>query len=579
MDESAERTRVEWHEWGPEPFEIADRAGKPVLLSLSATWCSWCHEMDEETYSEPRIAANVNDGFVPVRVDVDRHPRVRERYNMGGFPSTVFLTPSGEQLTGAGYLAPDGMRQVITSVRKMWDGKGAEAGRIPRSLQGEATPAGELTPRIEEQLLGALHETYDEQAGGWGTDAKFPMPRTIEFALKREREQAVRTLDAVGANLLDDYAGGFYRYAAGGDWSEPHYEKMLDTNAAIVRAFANAYLYTGREEYRQPAADTIDYLTTTLWTGDAFAGSQSAGPGAEFYAREPTDREAADEPPVDPTHFADRNALAADALLTYHAYTDDDTARRYAERALDYLAETLIEDGEVVHFRDPENADEVGESLLLADHARTVAALTTAREVLGPDALDERPIDLARSVADAAIDELHDEGSFRDGPASGEGLLDRPLRPLDGNVEMADALLDLAVLTDEDRYRDVARETVEAFAGAWDRFGPQVAGYGSAASRLLNGTLVIRIADDAGTDLHRAALRMGDHEKVVVPDAEGIDAGTAAASIVTDADEPSSSSPRSQAPENAAVSSDPAETPDQLEARVSALIDERSGQD
>ncbi|SNZ06301.1 hypothetical protein SAMN06269185_1121 [Natronoarchaeum philippinense] len=565
MDESAERTRVEWHEWGPEPFEIADRTGKPVLLSLSATWCSWCHEMDGETYSEPRIAANVNDGFVPVRVDVDRHPRVRERYNMGGFPSTVFLTPEGEQLTGAGYLGPDGMRQVITSVRKLWDGKGAEAGRVPRSLQGEATPAGELTPQIEEQLLGALHETYDERSGGWGTDAKFPMPRTIEFALKRERQQALRTLDAVGANLFDEHAGGFYRYAAGEDWSEPHYEKMLDTNAAIVRAFANAYLYTGGEEYRQPAADTIDYLTTTLWTGDAFAGSQSAGEGASYYARAATEREDADEPSVDPTLFADRNALAVDALLTYRAYTDDDAAGRFAERALDTLDAELIADGEVSHYRDPENTDDVGESLLLADHAHTVAALTTAREVLGADALDGRAIEVARRVADAAIDELHAEGSFRDGPASGEGLLDRPLRPLDGNVEMVDALLDLAVITGEDRYHDVARETIEAFAGAWDRFGPQVAVYGSAASRLLNGTLVIRVGNPAGSDLHRAALRMGDHEKVVVPGADDVADGTATVSIVTadDAD---------------ATAADPATTPGELETRVSDLTADRSGE-
>src|SRR6056297_3248128 len=165
-------THVEWADWGDEAFAEAQATSTPILLSLTANWCRPCDEMDAETYSDPRIAAIVGDDFVPVRVDVDRRPDVRDRYNMGGFPSTVFLTPNGELLTGAGYLAPDGMRQVITSVRKMWDGKGAEAGRVPRSLQGEATPVGELTPRIEEQLLGALHETYDEQAGGWGTDAK-----------------------------------------------------------------------------------------------------------------------------------------------------------------------------------------------------------------------------------------------------------------------------------------------------------------------------------------------------------------------------------------------------------------------
>ncbi|OYR79669.1 thioredoxin domain protein, partial [Halorubrum sp. E3] len=106
----SDETRVEWRDWGPEAFAEADERDRPVLLSLSATWCEGCHEMDAITYAEPRIAANVNEGFVPVRVDVDRHPRVRERYNMGGFPTTAFLTPEGKLLTGAGYLDVDGMR-------------------------------------------------------------------------------------------------------------------------------------------------------------------------------------------------------------------------------------------------------------------------------------------------------------------------------------------------------------------------------------------------------------------------------------------------------------------------------------
>jgi uncharacterized protein YyaL (SSP411 family) len=91
--ESDPRVGVDWRGWGAESFAEAAERGVPVLLSLTATWCSGCHEMDRETYADPRVAAAVRDGYVPVRVDVDRHPRVRERYNMGGFPSTVFCTP------------------------------------------------------------------------------------------------------------------------------------------------------------------------------------------------------------------------------------------------------------------------------------------------------------------------------------------------------------------------------------------------------------------------------------------------------------------------------------------------------
>ncbi|MFC4544078.1 DUF255 domain-containing protein [Halosolutus amylolyticus] len=539
-------TRVEWREWGQDAFDEAEATDRPVLLSLTATWCDHCHEMDAETYAEPRIAANVNDSFVPVRVDVDRHPRVRDRYNMGGFPSTVFCAPDGGVLTGAGYLGPDGMRQVLDSVRTMWETKGSGAARIPRPLREDNPPAGDLTPEIESAMLGQLTETYDEVAGGWGDGPKFPLPDALEFALKRDREMALRSFDAVGANLLDEYDGGFYRFATDRDWSGLQYEKLLDSNGALVRAFANAYLHTGADEYRDPAERTIEYLTTTLWNGsaDAFANSQAPGE-PDAHGLDATDRATADEPPVDEGVFAGSNALAIEGLLTYYAYTDDERARRYAERALATLREDLLEEGVARHERDATLQAGDDPTCLLATQARVLGALTTAASTIETALLED-----ARAVADATIDRLHDEDSFLDGPATGVGLCDRPLRPLDSNVAFADGLLELAVLSGEDRYRTYARETLEAFAGASDRFGVQIARYGTAVARLLEGPLVIRVAGEPGTDLHRAALRLADHEKVVVPDA-------------TDDLEPG----RARV-ERDGRRSTPAETPEQLSNRV-----------
>ena len=546
-----DETHVEWRDWGAEAFAEADERDCPVLLSLSATWCEGCHEMDAITYAEPRIAANVNEGFVPVRVDVDRHPRVRERYNMGGFPTTAFLTPEGELLTGAGYLDVDGMRQVLESVRQMWADKGREAGRVPRALDADLPPSGELTDAIESHLAGQIEAKYDEEYAGWGSDAKFPLPRTVEFALKRDRDRALRTLDAVRDHLADDVAGGFFRFAGTPDWGDVAYEKPIDTNAAVTRAFANAYLYTGDEAYLAPALDAVEFLTDDLWTGYGVGGSVGPGLGRAYYAASAADREDLDSPRRDLTVFAGGNALAADALLAVAAYTDDERAREYADRILGGLERDLIDadSGAVTHYR---GSDEVGEADLLADAARVVSAYTRAAGVLGEGAA------VARSVADRAIDRLRVDGSFVDGPRSGAGLLDRPFRPLDGNVEMATALLDLAALTGEERYETVARETAGSFAGATERLSVQVAGYGSLAGRLLRGTTVVAVGDEPGSDLHRAAWRVADHEKVVVPNAHREDAP----------------SPRSVPAGSAVVIageavSEPAETPDELMARVS----------
>jgi hypothetical protein len=505
-NESEPAVGVDWREWGTDAFDEARERGVPLLLSLTATWCSACHEMERETYGEPRVAAAVRDGYVPVRVDVDRHPRVRERYNMGGFPSTVFCTPAGEVLTGATYLGPDGMKQVLDRIRETWAERGGDAGSVPRALAGDPTPAGEVTGRIEEHLAGQLEAQYDHEFAGWGTDAKFPLPRTIEFALKRERHQALSTLDVIQRRLFDEVDGGFFRYAGSRDWSDVAHEKLLATNAALVRAFANGYLYTGDDAYRETARSTVAFLTDDLWTGRAVGGSLGPADESDYYALAAAERADAAPPRRDLTVYAGDNGLAAEAFLTLAAYTDDEGARDAAERVLDHLRTELITDGVVTRYRD---GDDAGEGGLLEEHARVAAAFCRAEQVLGEGK------QTARAVIDHAIETLHDDGSFRDGPAAGEGLLDRPLRPIDGNVELAEVCLDLAALTGEAEYETVAREVVAAFAGATDRFGIQVAGYGSVAARLCRPALVIEVPD--GGDLHRAALRVADHEKVVVP--------------------------------------------------------------
>lgn len=493
-------TLVEWHEWGSAPFEEARAADRPVLLSISAPWCEWCATMDREAFSNPSVAANIHDDFVPIRVDADRRPRVRDRYTMGGFPSTVFLTPRGEVITGATYMGGESLRSVLERVRDSWIETDEDPGHIPRALRDSELPNGDLDDRIGREMEHQLQAAYDDEFGGWGEDAKFPLPRTVEFALKRDRSQALRTLEAIATHLYDTYEGGFFRYAGERDWSDIHREKVLDTNAAICRAFTTAYLYTGDESYREPAQGTVEYLTTTLQTGDAFAGSQAAG---EYYTLEPTEREGRDAPPVDETVFADRNGLAIDALCRFYAVTDHDGARRYAERALSHLLETLVDGGAVRHY-------DGGERGVLIDQTRVLRALTTAAQMLDP-----KYVDPAQTIADWTIEQRQEDGSFLDGPTAGPALLDRPLQPLDTTVELADALIDLAVLTGDATYRTAARTALEAFAGAHDRMGCEVAGYASAVDRILNPPLVIEINDEPGSDLHRAALRIADHEKII----------------------------------------------------------------
>jgi len=169
----------------------------------------------------------------------------------------------------------------------------------------------------------------------------------------------------------------------------------------------------------------------------------------------------------------------------------------------------------VTHYR---GSDEVGETDLLADAARVVSAYTRAAGVLGEGAT------VARAVADRAIDRLRVDGSFVDGPRSGAGLLDRPFRPLDGNVEMATALLDLAALTGEalrdGRPRD--GRVVRRGDRAAERAGRRVRESRGATPPRHDRRRRRRRARQRPPP--RRGGRVADHEKVVVPNAHREDA-------------------------------------------------------
>src|SRR5579864_9344080 len=106
--------------WGADAFARATREDKPILLSISAVWCHWCHVMDETSYSDEGVIDAIKRSYIPVRVDNDRRPDVNARYNMGGWPTTAFLAPDGTTLTGATYLPPQQMRGVLDEIARFY---------------------------------------------------------------------------------------------------------------------------------------------------------------------------------------------------------------------------------------------------------------------------------------------------------------------------------------------------------------------------------------------------------------------------------------------------------------------------
>jgi hypothetical protein len=481
---------IEWLPWGADAFARAAREGKPVLLSITAAWCRACHEMDRTTYADPGVAALVRDRFVPVRVDTDRRPDINERYNLGGWPTTAFLTAGGEVVTGGTYVPVDRMTAVLSRVAVAYDeikgraaaGGNAEADPSPAAAAREGGPhdvrAAPAVDAIDDSRIHSIVEsvfaTFDEEHGGFGVEPKFPhaAPLTLAMALYRDTQAAQwcriveRTLDAMaGGGLWDADAGGFYRYAITRDWQLPHREKLLETNAALLRVYAEAALLFQRPADLERSRAIARFITGALRADTGgYYGSDS-----------------------DRILYADANAAAAGALLGAATVLDDSEMGRDALASFERVVLVCYRPGlGVAHYFDG-SARVRG---LLADQIAVMGALLDAHDVSDGEPYrmmaEELGHFIVRDMWDAA------GGGFFDRAGSPDdiGLLRSRRKPFVENAEAALVLARLSRLEkrkgfpDPAEFRGYATGALQASAEQIGGQGPRAAHYALAA-RLL----------------------------------------------------------------------------------------------
>jgi len=515
-------TKVQWREWGAAAFAEAKAQNKPVLLGISAVWCHWCHVMDRGipgdpihtgVYNNPQIAEFINTHFIPIRVDNDQRPDVNARYNMGGWPTTCFLTPDGDLIYGATYLAPVQMRQLLQRVLQVWREereeilKQAKQIDAQRMASAQQAAAGRLPPAEEvvNTVAGAIIRSYDHRNGGLGDGQKFPMSDAWALLLalyaRSGKEQlldmVVQTLIAMGSKgMYDLVAGGWFRYSTTPDWSVPHFEKMLEDHARLLPVYAHAIQLcqrAGRQDDAESLTEIVkralSYLTTTLLRDEPgltyFAGSQDAD--EDYYMLSREERAQVQAPFIDWRLYADWNALMVSALLQLDVLFEGAGYGALALRTWHTLVARCVgQDGGVVHSLVLKDGAMVSGSLRgqLGDQATLAKACLDV--VQHQPALAEQALAVARQLINFAMQVLcAPGGGFYDTPAdpNAQGMLRVRVQPIFDNCTMAEALLTLAYLTDETAWQQAAQAALAAFAEEYKRYREHAAPYALAVMR------------------------------------------------------------------------------------------------
>lgn len=296
--------KIDWYPWSEEAFERAKMEDKPVFLSSGAIWCHWCHVMARECFEDEEVIRLLNENCINIKLDRDEKPDIDRIYQHavaamgsgGGWPLSVFLTPDKKPFFGGTYFPPDdrygrpGFRKVVRAVVEFYHTKKNEIEEYTMKLAdflkpGPAVP-GEIGESIIDEALAAISDEFDPQNGGFGTAPKFPMPGAMEFLINRyftDRKESVglairKTLLSMAKGGFHDHlGGGFHRYSVDNSWIIPHFEKMADDNAWLLRNYTDAYCLFGDNYFREVALGIVRFSREVLSDPEGgFYASQDA---------------------------------------------------------------------------------------------------------------------------------------------------------------------------------------------------------------------------------------------------------------------------------------------------------------
>ncbi len=290
--------------WGEAALQEAQAANKPILLSVGYAACHWCHVMAHESFEDPETAAVMNELFVNIKVDREERPDIDHLYmsalhafgERGGWPMTMFLTPTGEAFWGGTYFPKaeqygrPGFVTVLRSVAKAFE---ADPGRITSNAkiirdalsQAESTGGELLSLAFIDSLAAQIADYVDPTNGGLSGAPKFPNTPIFELLWRagtRRGEPSYRhlvnlTLTRMSQGGIYDYlGGGFARYSTDERWLVPHFEKMLYDNAQLLELLALVYRGTGNELLRARASEIVAWLERDMTQDGAFCASLDA---------------------------------------------------------------------------------------------------------------------------------------------------------------------------------------------------------------------------------------------------------------------------------------------------------------
>lgn len=98
----------------------AQQSRRPLLVTVTADWCTHCRRMKAETFGDARLAADIQSGrYIAVRVDADRNQQLVAQMGIRSLPTTLVVSPDLKVVsTMQGFRSAEQLSQSIRGYRQ-----------------------------------------------------------------------------------------------------------------------------------------------------------------------------------------------------------------------------------------------------------------------------------------------------------------------------------------------------------------------------------------------------------------------------------------------------------------------------
>lgn len=294
---------VNWNAWNKKTLSEAVKENKLMLISVGYSACHWCHVMEHESFEDSLVAQVMNSNFINIKVDREERPDVDQVYmsavqlmtGSGGWPMNVIALPDGRPVWGGTYFKKEQWISALTQISTLYKEDPKKLYEYADKLEHGIKSMDVVHLNTDEPVFKKAFiddavkiwsKQFDNTDGGLSRAPKFMMPNNYHFLLRYAYQTNNQNLaDFVNLTLkkmayggvYDQIGGGFSRYSVDTKWHVPHFEKMLYDNGQLVSLYADAYLISKNELYKDIVTQTLQYIKREMTTENgAFYSSLDA---------------------------------------------------------------------------------------------------------------------------------------------------------------------------------------------------------------------------------------------------------------------------------------------------------------